>query len=139
MRRPNIATVNLLPFTTADAEKNALRSGSVDYGYIEATDLDQKDRFTAQGYTVKPWSGWAITYMPYNFNNPAMGAVFKQLYARQAVQRSIDQTSLAKVIFNGTAVPGYGPIPQAPGVRLRLAGAEEQPVPVLDRRRPSRC
>jgi peptide/nickel transport system substrate-binding protein len=111
--KPGIATVNLLPFTTADAEKNALRSGSVDYGYIEATDLDQKDRFTAQGYTVKPWSGWAITYMPYNFNNPSMGAVFKQLYARQAVQKSIDQASLAKVILNGTAVPGYGPIPQA--------------------------
>ncbi|WP_326725446.1 peptide ABC transporter substrate-binding protein [Streptomyces sp. NBC_00243] len=111
--KPGIATVNLLPFTTADAEKNALRSGSVDYGYIEATDLDQKDSFTAQGYSVKPWSGWAITYMPYNFNNPSTGAVFKQLYARQAVQKSIDQDSLAKVIFNGTAVPGYGPIPQA--------------------------
>ncbi|WP_406441634.1 peptide ABC transporter substrate-binding protein [Streptomyces sp. NBC_01613] len=111
--KPGIPTVNLLPFTTADAEKNALRSGSVDYGYIEATDLDQKASFTGQGYEVKPWSGWAITYMPYNFNNPAMGAVFKQLYARQAVQRSIDQTSLAKVVFNGTAVPGYGPVPQA--------------------------
>ncbi|MFJ6081335.1 peptide ABC transporter substrate-binding protein [Streptomyces sp. NPDC092369] len=111
--KPGIPTVNLLPFTTADAEKNALRSGTVDYGYIEATDLDQKDSFTAQGYEVKPWSGWAITYMPYNFNNPSMGAVFKQLYARQAVQRSIDQTTLAKVVFNGTAVPGYGPVPQA--------------------------
>ncbi|MEV6397426.1 peptide ABC transporter substrate-binding protein [Streptomyces sp. NPDC051907] len=111
--KPAIPTVNLLPFTTADAQKNALRSGAVDYGYIEATDLDQKDRFTAQGYTVKPWSGWAITYMPYNFNNPAMGPVFKQLYARQAIQRSIDQTSLAKVVFNGTAAPGYGPVPQA--------------------------
>jgi peptide/nickel transport system substrate-binding protein len=110
--KPGISTVNLLPFTTADAEKNALRSGSVDYGYIEATDLDQKESFTAQGYEVKPWSGWAITYMPYNFNNPAMGAVFKQLYARQAVQHSIDQASLAKVVFNGTAVVGYGPIPQ---------------------------
>ncbi|MHC3469667.1 peptide ABC transporter substrate-binding protein [Streptomyces sp. 7R007] len=111
--KPGIATVNLLPFTTADAEKNALRSGTVDYGYIEATDLDQKDGFTARGYEVKPWSGWAITYMPYNFNNPAMGAVFRQLYARQAIQRSIDQDTLAKVVFNGTAVPGYGPIPQA--------------------------
>lgn len=110
--KPGIPTVNLLPFTTADAEKNALRSGSVDYGYIEATDLDQKESFTARGYEVKPWSGWAITYMPYNFNNPSMGAVFKQLYARQAVQHSIDQASLAKVVLNGTAVPGYGPIPQ---------------------------
>ncbi|KIE26714.1 peptide ABC transporter substrate-binding protein [Streptomyces sp. MUSC 125] len=111
--KANIATVNLLPFTTPAAEENALRSGQVDYGYIDATDLDQKDSFASRGYTVKPWTGWAITYMPYNFNNPAMGAVFKQLYARQAVQMSIDQTSLAKVIFNGTAVPGYGPVPQA--------------------------
>ncbi|MFH0516102.1 peptide ABC transporter substrate-binding protein [Streptomyces sp. M41] len=110
--KPAIPTVNLLPFTTAEAEKNALRSGSVDYGYIEATDLDQKDGFTAQGYQVKPWSGWAITYMPYNFNNPAMGPVFKQLYARQAVQHSIDQDALAEVVFNGTAVPGHGPVPQ---------------------------
>ncbi|WP_329336276.1 peptide ABC transporter substrate-binding protein [Streptomyces sp. NBC_01352] len=127
--KPAIPTVNLLPFTTADAEKNALRSGSVDYGYIEATDLDQKDSFTAQGYTVKPWSGWAITYMPYNFNNPAMGAVFKQLYARQAVQRSIDQTTLAKVVLNGTAVPGYGPIPQGQASDFLSSVQKSDPYP----------
>jgi peptide/nickel transport system substrate-binding protein len=127
--KPAIPTVNLLPFTTADAEKNALRSGSVDYGYIEATDLDQKDSFTAQGYTVKPWSGWAITYMPYNFNNPAMGAVFKQLYARQAVQRSIDQTTLAKVVFNGTAVPGYGPVPQGQASDFMSSEQKSNPYP----------
>lgn len=127
--KPAIPTVNLLPFTTGDAEKNALRSGSVDYGYIEATDLDQKDSFTAQGYTVRPWSGWAITYMPYNFDNPAMGAVFKQLYARQAVQRSIDQSSLAKVIFNGTAVPGYGPIPQAQSSSFVSPTQQNNPYP----------
>ncbi|GGN78850.1 ABC transporter substrate-binding protein [Streptomyces albiflavescens] len=127
--KANIATVNLLPFTTADAEKNALRSGGVDYGYIEATDLDQKDRFTAQGYTVKPWSGWAITYMPYNFNNPSMGAVFKQLYARQAVQKSIDQAGLSKVIFNGTAVPGYGPIPQGQSSDFLSPAQKDNPYP----------
>lgn len=127
--KPGIPTVNLLPFTTADAEKNALRSGSVDYGYIEATDLDQKDSFTAQGYEVKPWSGWAITYMPYNFNNPAMGAVFKQLYARQAVQHSIDQGGLAKVVFNGTAVPGYGPIPQGQASDFVSSAQKNNPYP----------
>lgn len=111
--KAQMKTVNLLPFTSTSAEENAVRSGAVDYGYINATDLDQTKSFTSLGYTVKPWAGWAITYMPYNFNNPTMGAVFKQLYARQAVQMSIDQASLSKVVFNGTAVPGYGPIPQA--------------------------
>ncbi|MGW6772977.1 peptide ABC transporter substrate-binding protein [Streptomyces sp. NPDC055037] len=110
--KANIKNVNLLPFTTADAEANALRAGTVDYGYINATDLSQESSFKAKGYSVKPWTGWAITYMPYNFNNPAMGPVFKQLYARQAIQMSVDQTTLSKVVFNGTAVPTYGPIPQ---------------------------
>ncbi|MFI8070817.1 peptide ABC transporter substrate-binding protein [Streptomyces sp. NPDC086033] len=127
--KANIPTVNLLPFTTADAEKNALRSGSVDYGYIEATDLDQKDSFTAQGFKVEPWSGWAITYMPYNFNNPAMGAVFKQLYARQAIQHSIDQASLSKVVLNGTAVPGYGPIPQGQASDFLSSVQKDNPYP----------
>ncbi|WP_433344361.1 peptide ABC transporter substrate-binding protein [Streptomyces sp. CA-253872] len=110
--KANIKNVNLLPFTTTDAEVNALRSGTVDYGYINATDLGQESAFKAKGYTLKPWTGWAITYMPYNFNNPAMGAVFKQLYARQAIQMSVDQASLSKVVFNGTAVETYGPVPQ---------------------------
>ncbi|MEU1533926.1 peptide ABC transporter substrate-binding protein [Streptomyces fagopyri] len=110
--KANIKNVNLLPFTTTDAEENALRAGTVDYGYINATDLGQESSFKAKGYSVKPWSGWAITYMPYNFNNPAMGPVFKQLYARQAIQMSVDQTTLSKVVFNGSAVSTYGPIPQ---------------------------
>ncbi len=110
--KANIKNVNLLPFTTTDAEVNALRSGTVDYGYINATDLGQEASFKAKGYTLKPWTGWAITYMPYNFNNPAMGPVFKQLYARQAIQMSVDQASLSKVVYNGTAVQTYGPIPQ---------------------------
>ncbi|NED15214.1 peptide ABC transporter substrate-binding protein [Streptomyces sp. SID9124] len=110
--KAGIKTVNLLPFTTTDAEENALRAGTVDYGYINATNLSQEASFTAKGYTLKPWAGWAITYMPYNFNNPTMGPVFKQLYARQAIQMSVDQATLSKVIFNGTAVSTYGPVPQ---------------------------
>jgi peptide/nickel transport system substrate-binding protein len=67
--------------------------------------------------------------MPYNFNNPSMGAVFKQLYARQAIQRSIDQTSLAKVVFNGTAVPGYGPVPQAQTSAFLSRTQKDNPYP----------
>jgi hypothetical protein len=111
--KPTIKTVNLLPFTSADAEENALRGGQIDYGYISPTSMDDKKSFEAKGYQITPWTGWAITYLPYNFNNPTMGPVFAQLYARQAIQQSIDQNSLVKAIFNDTAVAGYGPIPQA--------------------------
>lgn len=127
--KANIKNVNLLPFTTTDAEKNALRAGTVDYGYINATDLSQESSFASKGYTVKPWSGWAITYMPYNFNNPAMGAVFKQLYARQAIQMSVDQTTLSKVVFNGTAVSTYGPIPQGQSSSFVSSEQKNNPYP----------
>ena len=127
--KASIKTVNLLPFTTTTAEENALRAGEVDYGYIDPTDLDQESSFTNLGYSVKPWTGWAITYMPYNFNNPAMGAVFKQLYAREAVQESIDQTTLAKVVFNGTATPGYGPVPQSEESDFLSAVQKANPYP----------
>jgi peptide/nickel transport system substrate-binding protein len=127
--KAKITTVNLLPFTSADAEENAVRSGQVDYGYIQPTSLDQKQSFTAKGYEVEPWTGWAITYFPYNFNNPTMGPVFKQLYARQAIQKSVDQDSLVKAIFNGTATAGYGPIPQSTSSDFLSPEQKKNPYP----------
>ncbi|CCB72437.1 putative peptide-binding transport protein (plasmid) [Streptantibioticus cattleyicolor NRRL 8057 = DSM 46488] len=127
--KAHIRTVNLLPFTTKAAEENALRTGQVDYGYVDPADLGQRKLFTSHGYRIEPWTGWAITYMPYNFENPAMGAVFRQLYARQAIQLSIDQDSLVKAIFNGTAVPGYGPVPQAQASNFLSPAQKANPYP----------
>src|SRR5699024_746609 len=106
--------VNLMPFTSSGAEVNAVRAKSVDYGYIPTSALTQKKQYTSLGYEIVPWSGWSITYMPYNFNNPEMGTVFSQLYVRQALQHAIDQETIPSVIWHGAADPGYGPVPQNP-------------------------
>ncbi|CAM5329155.1 Peptide ABC transporter substrate-binding protein OS=Streptomyces tendae OX=1932 GN=GUR47_31410 PE=3 SV=1 [Streptomyces tendae] len=100
-----------------------------DYGYIKASDLGIKKSFTDLGYHVERWSGWAVTYMPYNFNNPEMGAVFRQLYARQAIQMSVDQKTLAKVLYNGTAVPTYGPVPQGQASAFLSDEQKAEPYP----------
>ncbi|TDD55832.1 peptide ABC transporter substrate-binding protein [Nonomuraea terrae] len=110
----HLDTVTLKPFTSAQAELNVLRSGGVDYGYLPALALSQQKTIESMGYKVEPWDGWAITYIPYNFNNPEMGPVFKQLYIRQAVQMSVDQDTIARVIWHDQATPGYGPVPQVP-------------------------
>ena len=109
------------PFTSSEAELNVLRSGGVDYGYLPALAVSQKKTIENQGYQVKPWNGWAITYIPYNFNNPAMGAVFKQLYVRQAVQMSIDQSTISRVLWHDQAAPGYGPYARPGAVPCRAA------------------
>lgn len=109
------ATKNVvfMPFTSADAEMNAVRAKEVDYGYITSSQLETEQQFVDLGYEVKPWKGWSITYMPYNFANPEMGPVFKQLYVRQALQSAIDQETISDKIWQGAATPDYGPIPQA--------------------------
>ncbi|WP_255622436.1 peptide ABC transporter substrate-binding protein [Pseudonocardia sp. DSM 110487] len=106
--------VNLLPFTSADAEVNAVRAKSVDYGYIPSSALAQEQQYTGLGYRVQPWTGWSVTYMPYNFHHPQMGAVFSRLYVRQALQHAIDQVGISEVVWHGAADPGYGPVPQEP-------------------------
>ncbi|MBC6463266.1 peptide ABC transporter substrate-binding protein [Actinomadura sp. HBU206391] len=108
----HLDSITFKPFTSAQAELNVLRSGGVDYGYMPALALSQQKTIENNGYQVKPWNGWAISYIPYNFNNPDMGPAFKQLYIRQAVQMSVDQATISRVIWHGQAAPGYGPVPQ---------------------------
>lgn len=112
--KAQITTVNFKPYTSNDAEMNDLRAKGIDYGYITASQLDSQSQFTDLGFEVVPWAGWSITYMPYNFANPTMGPVFKQLYVRQGLQSAVDQVTISEKIWKGSAKPGYGPVPQNP-------------------------
>ncbi|MCS4276692.1 peptide ABC transporter substrate-binding protein [Mycetocola lacteus] len=127
--KAKIKNVTFMPFTSADAEMNVVRSGDVDYGYITSAQLSSKAQFEDLGYKIDPWKGWSITYMPYNFANPTMGPVYKQLYVRQALQHAIDQKSISDVIWKGAATPGYGPIPQDPATDYLSDEQKNNPYP----------
>lgn len=125
----HLDTVELKPFTSADAEFNVLRSGNIDYGYIPSSNLSQKKYLNSRGYKVEAWNGWAVNYAPYNFNNPKLGGAFKQLYVRQAIQMGIDQDALAKVVWHGQATPVFGPVPQNPPSDFLSAAQKKNPYP----------
>lgn len=122
--KPSLDSIVYKPFTGDDAEFNVLRSGGVDYGYIPAGSINQRGFIESKGYTVSPWYGWSITYMPFNFNNPKTGVIFKQKYIRQAMQYLIDQPTLSEVVWQGTAGPTCGPIPQKPGAGGSVEGCK---------------
>lgn len=109
--KAKLDTVVLRPFTSDDAEFNVLRAGGIDYGYIPAGSIAQKSFIESKGYTVKPWNGWSITYMPFNFANPKTGPIFAQKYIRQAMQYLIDQPTISKVVWQDAAAPTCGPVP----------------------------
>lgn len=120
--KAKLDSVVFRPFTGDDAEFNVLRSGGIDFGYIPAGSIAQKSYIEGQGYTVEPWKGWSITYMPFNFANPKSGPIFKQKYIRQAMQQLIDQETIAKVVWQDTATPTCGPVPQAPDAAGSMEG-----------------
>jgi peptide/nickel transport system substrate-binding protein len=125
----HLDTVELLPFTSEDAAFNAVLAGDVDYGYLPIASLAQQARVEQQGYRVENWDGWAITYAPYNFNDATAGPLFRQAYIRQAIQRSVDQTAIADVIWKGTAKPGFGPVPQQPANEYLSSAQQDNAYP----------
>src|SRR2546427_1393889 len=125
--KPTLAEFDEQPYTTDTAEFNVVHAGGVDYGYIPNQDVDQRNSLTK--YTFAPWIGWQITYFQINFANATNGALYKQLYMRQALQHLVDQTSYIKNIFKGFAYPDYGPVPIKPANNFADQVEQSNPYP----------
>jgi len=112
--KADYAELTLEPFTTDAAEFNALRAGTIDYGYVPPEDSSQIPLLTSDGYKSNPWIGWSINYFPMNMNNPTVGPIFRQLYFRQAFQEMVNQPTDIKKALYGYGYPTYGPVPIEP-------------------------
>src|SRR5215471_18975743 len=117
--KPTLSAVKLVPFTSDSAEYTALKTGSVDVGYIPSADLPPKSPGSpvpttnplGSGYTLQPFYNYGIEYAQPNFNNPQVGFMVRQLYIRQALQYIVDQPGISKAIWRGYATPTSGPAP----------------------------
>jgi len=120
--KPTLAQFKEVPFTDLSAIYTALKTGQVDIGHIQASNLPQRPSGSAipatnplgSNYKLQPFYQYAISYYQPNFNNPTFGAVFKQLYIRQALQSVVDQVGMDKAIYRGYSDPTSGGVPSAP-------------------------
>jgi peptide/nickel transport system substrate-binding protein len=120
--KPKLSAVKFLPYTADSAEYTALKTGSVNIGYIPSADLPPKPASSALpasnplggGYNLQPFYFFGLTYAQPNFNNPQVGFLVRQLYIRQALQEAFDQPGIIKAIYRGYAIPGSGPAPNSP-------------------------
>jgi len=119
---PKLASIKFVPYTDDTTEYTALKTGSIDVGYIPSQDLPPKPADSAlpatnplgSGYYLEPFYSFGIFYAQPNFNNPQVGFMVRQLYMRQALQEVMDQPGIIKAIYRGYAVPTSGPAPNAP-------------------------
>jgi peptide/nickel transport system substrate-binding protein len=125
--KPTIKKFVELPYTSDEAEFNALVGGKVNVGYLPFQDITAptSNALTSgpnnprlSNFNIAPLYGWAINYFPYNFNSTGdggnAGKIFSQLYFRQAMQLLVDQPLYNQKIFKGYSVGTFGPVPSQP-------------------------
>lgn len=127
--KPKISEFEELPFTSATAEFNALQSGSVDYGYVPNTEVGALGNLKSQGYSIKPWYEWGLTFIGINFSNPKYAPLENQLYIRQAMQHLINQPAYIKEILLNYGTPTYGPVPTFPASNFLDPAEKTNPYP----------
>jgi len=120
--KPTIKYVKEVAYTTDQAEENDLQAGKIDLGYVDPGVLTAPA--PAPGKVGPNWGNlaskynlatgiiWGFNYMPFNFSSgdPKLELV-NQLYIRQALQESTDQTGVVKNVFKGYGFPSYAPLP----------------------------
>jgi peptide/nickel transport system substrate-binding protein len=130
--KPKLSKFVELPFTSDQAEFNALAAGKLDVGVLPPSDITSNATTSgtcdikpgannprlASKYNLVAGNAWQINYFPLNFNSTGgggqSGKIFSQLYFRQAFQTLVDQPAYIQHIDKGYGVPTYGPVPVCP-------------------------
>jgi peptide/nickel transport system substrate-binding protein len=123
---PYISAFVELGFTTDTSEFHALEASSaVDVGYMQANDLPPNTSGDAFGgpnvpalaarYSLEVSYLYVYCYWVPNLYNPDVGPIFRQLYAREAIQSLMDQPLWIRQYDDGYGLPGDGPVPTVPG------------------------
>jgi peptide/nickel transport system substrate-binding protein len=110
--KPYLSQVLNQSFTTDTAMLDALRSGSsIQVTTLPLDDIGQLGELKAEGYSTAPVPIPGVAGMQPNFYNTQVGAVFRQLYIRQAIEELINRPQIVAKVYNGYADPGNGPVP----------------------------
>jgi peptide/nickel transport system substrate-binding protein len=127
--KPHIAGFRVLSFTTGTAELNALRSGSITFGYVPSAFTQQIPYFKSHGFTVKAWPTFYNQVIELGYTSKEWGALVKQFYIREALQRLITEQLFIHRAFDGYALPDYGPVADFPNSKYVSPGIRHDPYP----------
>jgi peptide/nickel transport system substrate-binding protein len=141
---PQKASVTVIqePYTTDNAEFDALLGNNLDIGYAPQQDITKpttnasiagpnNPRLT--NFYLTPWILFGFNYAVLKFESTGdggnAGAIYKQLYIRQAMQSVVDQPAMIQKFLAGYGVPTYGPVPVLPKNDLVDSYEKSNPYP----------
>ena len=120
--KPQLAKFTYYAYTDDRTEYTALKAGQLDVGYVPPQDLPPVSGGQAlpsvdplgSAFNLSAVYQYGIQYFMINFNNPALGPAFKQLYVRQAMQELVDQPGMITSVERGYGYPTSGGVPAMP-------------------------
>ena len=114
--KPYISNLEGVTYTGITPMINAMRTGSLDVGTLDFSQLADVSSLKSQGYTVfgYPDFGWAGVI--WNFKNTVhhFDKIISQLYFRQVMAMLVDEPAIIAGIYHGAAGLAYGPVPSVP-------------------------
>jgi peptide/nickel transport system substrate-binding protein len=126
-------TVKVVPFTSDDAEVNAVKAHAITVGYVPLADLPEIKSIQAgsDGYNAFGYNSFGWNYIAYNFKDATgdFGKVISQLYIRQALAHLEDEQGYVKAFLNGAGGQAYGPVPPTPASAYTPSDATTDPYP----------
>jgi peptide/nickel transport system substrate-binding protein len=131
---PHVAKMSTfvgVPFTSDTAEFNAVKSGSIDVGYVPQDDVPQLSQVLRGGYNYFGEPDYGMNFANYNFKDKTgdFDNIANQLYFRQAMAHLEDQQGWIDAFMHGAGAPAYGPIPAYPVSPYLPADAATDPYP----------
>lgn len=127
--KPRIAGYKVYTFTTNTAELDALRSGTLTFGYIPFGDLKEISYFKSHGFTIKAWPVFYEQGIEFGYTSKTWGPLVNQLYIRQALQHLITEKLYINRTMGGYGLQDYGPIANYPGSAYVSPGIKKDPYP----------
>jgi peptide/nickel transport system substrate-binding protein len=116
--KPRLAQVDFDTYTSPTALYTAMQTGELDVGLVPDSNLPVKSGSAAPSsplpnYALQLSYTFSFYFYRVNFNSP-FGAVFNQLYVRQALAYLVDQVGIDKAVYRGYGYPTTGPAPTEP-------------------------
>jgi peptide/nickel transport system substrate-binding protein len=129
--KPYISTLQGVTYTGITPMLNAMRTGTLDIGSIDFSQLADVSSLKRQGYSVYgyPDFGWAGVI--WNFKNTVhhFDKIISQLYFRQVMAMLVNEPAIIRGIYHGAAGLAYGPIPSVPRTPYVPTNAVNPPYP----------
>ncbi|MCI0184223.1 peptide ABC transporter substrate-binding protein [Sulfoacidibacillus ferrooxidans] len=112
------------------SEFAGLKTGSINYGYLDLGQYGSRQALTEIGDTITPEYTLGVYYTDLNmFPGSSTKSIFDKLYVRQAMQMGIDNPIIDQTIYHGFAPPEDGPIPSNPLTKFYSPSLKNNPYP----------